>query len=131
MGVSLVHPPVTVLAVDDETDILRSVAAYLKAALPHVRLVTATSVVDALRILEKERIDVLVTDYRMPEGSGLDLLRRSRELNAKMGRILMTAYADLDLAVTALNEARVDRFLTKPVDAEDLGRAIQELAPRP
>lgn len=106
----------TVLAVDDEPEILAALGIFLGETMPDLTLLTAESALAALAILKKRKVDVLISDHRMPGMSGLDLLRQARTLDPLMGRILITAYPDLDLAMKALNEARIDRFVTKPIE---------------
>lgn len=107
---------VTVLAVDDEPEILSALSIYLGETMPELTLLTAESAAQALTILKSRDVDVLVSDHRMPGMSGLDLLRQARAMHPAMGRILITAYPDLDLAMKALHEARIDRFITKPIE---------------
>jgi two-component system response regulator AtoC len=89
----------------------------------------AADVARARRVLGQERIDVLVTDLRLPDGDGLDLLRELRERNPVFLGILITAFATVDSAVEAIREGAFD-YLTKPIDLTKLevvlARAVEK-----
>jgi DNA-binding NtrC family response regulator len=119
----------TVLAVDDEEDILHTLAQYLEEALPGVRVETAGSGAAGLARLERGAVDLVISDYRMPGMDGLAFLRHVRERAPGLPRILMTAYPDAELAVQAINLAHIDRFLVKPVEPDQLAAAVEELLP--
>tara|TARA_R110002096_G_scaffold44526_5_gene120079 strand:+ start:9983 stop:10300 length:318 start_codon:yes stop_codon:yes gene_type:complete len=76
--------------------------------------------VDALALLKKTPCDAIISDFNMPRMNGLDLLTQVRIMYPGMLRILLTARADVHLAVRALNEGAVHRFLLKPWDHVDL-----------
>jgi DNA-binding NtrC family response regulator len=105
-----------VLVVDDERDILDSLKELFEGSLKGVRVLTALSGPLALDLLRKEAVDLIVSDYRMPQMNGLDFLKRTREIAPGIPRILITAFPDLDLAIRAINEANIENFFTKPFD---------------
>lgn len=117
----------TVLVVDDEKDILTTIAGCLASAFPSVRVRTATSGEEALRILAAEGADLVVSDYRLPGMDGLQLLATVRSLAKGTRLVLMTAYPDTHIAIRAVNEARIQQFLTKPFEAERLRALVEEL----
>lgn len=110
-------PRQVVLVVDDEADILESLRQLLEDAL-EVQVVTAPDAFTALGILRSARVDLILTDYRMPEMTGMEMLREARRLSPRTPRILMTAYPDLDLALKAINQEGVESFLVKPFDPD-------------
>lgn len=116
--------PATVLVVDDEPDILLTLAFALEHRIPGVRVLVAASAQEALRFLAEEPIDLVVTDYRMPGMSGLDLLRRIRDTAPTVVTMMMTAYPEDRLVIDALNDAHVRQFLTKPFGIMDLVEAV-------
>ncbi len=74
----------------------------------------------ALEILENEKIDAVISDYNMPEISGIDFFAQIEKTHPSISRILLTAYSSTDLAVTAFKEANVFDYLTKPIVYEKL-----------
>jgi diguanylate cyclase (GGDEF)-like protein len=111
-----------VLLVDDDSDFLQLVRAALKRE-PY-DLLTASSANSALEILRKEIVDVVVADENMPGMSGTDLLSTVAREFPSCGRILMTGHATVDVAVRAVNKARIASLLLKPCDPAVLRDAI-------
>ncbi|HET6583186.1 MAG TPA: EAL domain-containing protein [Nannocystaceae bacterium] len=101
-----------VLFVDDDPSVLGNVRRSLWRE--PLEVLTAGSGAAALAILADTIIDVVVSDEKMPEMGGAELLTRVRERHPDACRILLSGQADLDAALRAINEARVFRFLTKP-----------------
>lgn len=112
-----------VLIVDDEPAFLSGLSGLLSDTYT---VYTAMNAEAALQILERERIGVIVTDYQMPGMNGLALLIEARRRHPRVIRVLMTAYADIDLVVRALNEGEIHRFIAKPYRAHELNRIIGE-----
>jgi diguanylate cyclase (GGDEF)-like protein len=113
-----------VLLVDDDADFLQLLRIALKQK-PY-DFVTAISAIDALEILRKEVVDVVVADENMPGMSGTDLLGIvAREFPA-CGRIIMTGHATVDIAVRAVNQAGIASFYLKSCDPAVLGEAINK-----
>jgi len=108
-----------ILCVDDEPQILESLRDTLHRRFD-VRV--AGGGADALAQLgeEPDAFAVVMSDMRMPVMSGAVFLREARLIAPDATRILLTGYADIDAAVTAVNEGQLFRFLTKPCPAEDL-----------
>jgi diguanylate cyclase (GGDEF)-like protein len=111
-----------VLLVDDDPDFLQLLRAALKRE-PY-DLLTATSTRSALEILRKEVVDVVVADENMPGMSGTDLLAIVASEFPACGRIILTGHATVDIAMRAVNKARIASFLLKPCDPAVLGDAI-------
>jgi len=106
-----------VLVVDDEVDIGDSLRDLLEAEL-EIDVVVATSGPDALTLLEKEAVDLIITDYRMPGMTGLEFLAAAQKIAPGSARMLITAYPDLDIALKAINLEGVHNFLVKPFDPD-------------
>jgi response regulator RpfG family c-di-GMP phosphodiesterase len=109
---------ITVLLVDDEPNILQALQRLLRRET--FRIVTATSGEEALKLLAQlSNVALIVSDQRMPQMNGAELLRRSRDLAPEAVRILLTGYSDLGDAVDAINLGGITRYLSKPwVDTE-------------
>lgn len=116
-----------VLIVDDEEGIRDSLRRAIARAFPRVEVLTAASGADALAFLEAGPIDLVVSDYKMPGMTGVDLLARIRAAAPKVRSILVTAHADLDVLQRATNEAHASRFLPKPFKLEEAMRMIGAL----
>ncbi len=120
-AVSATRTPISVLLVDDDPALLRAVARALRD--PELEILTAASAPEALEILRKRPIDVLVSDIDMPGVSGLELIAMVRREFPATVRMLLTGAATSDRAIEAINEGEVARFLVKPFE-RDLFRAV-------
>jgi two-component system response regulator HupR/HoxA len=107
----------TILVVDDEPRVLDALEAILAAEF---RVLRAGNGEEALRVLEREDAAVIVTDYRMPGMTGVELLRRSQDLAPDAVRIVLTAYTDVDSLMEAINTGRIYHFIPKPWDPNEL-----------
>lgn len=117
--------PVRILFVDDEERILRSLAMQFRR---HYEVLTESDPLRALQRLREEHIHVLVSDQRMPQMSGAQLLAEAREIAPNTLRILLTGYSDLDAAVDALNNGGIFRYLTKPWDPQEMAFTLRQAA---
>lgn len=102
----------TVLFVDDEEKLLRSMKRVLTDE-PYNSLF-AKSGKEALEILRQEEIHVIVTDLRMPEMDGLELLRIVREEYPHIIRLVLSGYAEVDVLLNTINYGEILRFIIKP-----------------
>ncbi|CAN5715044.1 FAD-dependent oxidoreductase [soil metagenome] len=117
-------PRPVLLCVDDEREVLRAVERDLRRKFgDQVRIVGAGSGQQALDVLKqlkerKEQVAIVVTDQRMPGMSGVETLTQCDKENLfpEARRILLTAYADTDAAIAAINDAHIDHYLLKPWD---------------
>lgn len=111
-----------ILSVDDDPAVLRAVAQDLRRRYGQTyRILRASSGSEAVEALNKlkernETVALIVTDQRMPQMDGVSLLSDSMDLFPKAKRALLTAYADTDAAIAAINESKVDYYLMKPWD---------------
>jgi two-component system NtrC family sensor kinase len=106
------------LLVDDEPTILVALRRVL-AGQPY-QIHTADNALEALRVLERERIAVVVSDYLMPDMNGVQFLNLVRARFPEIQRIIVTAKASLDLIQDVINQAQVFRFVNKPWDNQAL-----------
>jgi two-component system response regulator HupR/HoxA len=122
-----VEEPVTVLVVDDEPRVLDALEAVLAAEF---RVLRAEGGEQALRLLPGADVAVIITDYRMPGMSGVELLRRSQDVSADAVRIVLTAYTDVDSLMDAINTGRIYHFVPKPWDPNELLIVVRRAAER-
>jgi DNA-binding NtrC family response regulator len=113
----------TILAVDDEPINLRMLERLLRK---HFRVLTATSADEALRVLEREDISLLLTDQRMPGMLGTELLRKSRALHPDMVRMVVTATNDSETFIDAIKNSGAVRVISKPWDPDKVLQAIKD-----
>ncbi len=113
-----------VLLVDDEFEVL----AVLEALLDDDWEVhTAQSGREALEILRSDvPIDLVITDQRMPEMTGVELLSSLGDSHPDLYRMVLTAYSDVEPIVAAINQGKVDQFILKPWDPEAIRRLVKE-----
>jgi signal transduction histidine kinase len=114
-----------VLYVDDEPINLRVFDANFRNRF-HV--ITCTSGVGALEILREknQEIGVLLSDQRMPEMTGTELLEKAREIAPEVQRMIVTAYSDVRAVMEAVNRGQVSRYFVKPWVQEELGAALED-----
>ena len=111
-----------ILAVDDDAEVLSAVGRDLRARFgSEYRVVKARSGAEALQVTRELKrrgapVALFIVDERMPEMKGTEFLLRALEMYPDARRVLLTAYADTDSAVTAINRIRLDRYLQKPWD---------------
>lgn len=105
------------LIVDDELANLRLLDRLFSR---DYECLTASSGAEAIRLLEQHDIAILMTDQRMPEMTGIDLLRHTARLRPHMVRILLTGYTDVQVLEEAINSGLVFMYVTKPWNNEDL-----------
>jgi CheY-like chemotaxis protein len=117
----------TVLIVDDERDILTSLEFLIKSEVPDVRVLAAASGPEALKVLRREHVDLIVSDYRMPGMDGFQFLEEARNLAPGIPSVMMTAYPDPNLAARAVSELGVGLFIAKPFDLDYFVGVVRSL----
>jgi thioredoxin reductase (NADPH) len=114
-----------ILAVDDDLPVLRAVERDLRARYgDQYRIVAANSGHDALEAVRQltlrgNAVALFMVDQRMPQMTGIEFLSQAIELQADARRVLLTAYADTDVAIKAINDIRLDHYILKPWDPPD------------
>src|SRR6266446_5703010 len=116
-----------ILVVDDE----RSILVLLKEALSQwgYHVATAASATEALGVLKSELFDALITDIRMPDMSGLELLREVKKQDESIEVVMMTGYPTIASAVQALKEGAYD-YLSKPLILDELRHLMSRMMER-
>ncbi|HEY3432449.1 MAG TPA: EAL domain-containing protein [Rhodocyclaceae bacterium] len=114
----------TLLLVDDEENILAAMKRLLRRE--GYRLLSANSGEEGLDILAKERVDVILSDQRMPGITGVEFLRRAKEISPASIRMVLSGYTELQSVTSAINDGAIYKFLTKPWDDDQLKENIAE-----
>jgi len=117
-------PKHAVLFVDDEVNILRALQRLLRSEPIEVR--TATRTAEALAILAEHPIQVIVSDQRMPGGTGVDLLAAVREQYPDIVRLMLSGLTEIDVAVDAINRGQIYRLITKPWNGDELRATLRQ-----
>jgi putative nucleotidyltransferase with HDIG domain len=114
----------TVLFVDDEVNILKALQRLLRSE--HMNVLCASRAQEALELLDKQQCQVVVTDQRMPEMTGVDLLSQVRQRFPDIVRMMLTGYTEMDVAVDAINRGEIYRLITKPWNDDELRATIRQ-----
>jgi response regulator RpfG family c-di-GMP phosphodiesterase len=113
---------ISILYVDDEENNLISFKATFRLKY---KVFTAISGSDAIEILEKNLVHVIITDQRMPNMTGVEFLEKVIEKFTDPIRILLTGFTDMNAVVDAINKGKIFHYLTKPWNEEELDKTIE------
>lgn len=113
---------ISVLYVDDEENNLISFKATFRLKY---KIYTALSGADALQLITQHPIDIIITDQRMPQMTGVEFLEEVIKVNPDPMRILLTGYADMSAVVDAVNKGKIFHYLSKPWSEEELDETIR------
>lgn len=113
---------IAILYVDDEENNLISFKAAFRIKY---QVYTAISGDEAIRIMETKPVDVIITDQRMPNMTGVEFLEKIIEKFPDPMRILLTGYADMSAVVDAVNKGKIFHYLAKPWDENELDMTIE------
>ncbi|MEQ6119012.1 response regulator [Reichenbachiella sp. MALMAid0571] len=113
----------TILYVDDEPANLR---VFKSSFQWDYNIITAESANQALELLENNKVQVLVSDQRMPGLSGIELLEKVKERHSNIMRVLFTGYGDMELLKEAINNGNIHYYCSKPLNTEELNEIIKK-----
>ena len=116
--------PARVLVVDDERSMRELLSIVLKR--DGYEVLVADDGVRAIELLKKQRVDILITDIRMPQMSGVDVLREAKNIDPEIISIVMTAFASTDTAVEALRLGAADYVHKSPSAANELRLRVRK-----
>jgi response regulator RpfG family c-di-GMP phosphodiesterase len=114
-----------VLIVDDEPNVCDSVHDLLRREF---RVLKANSAVDGYRIMQEEEVHIVMSDQRMPQITGVEMLTKVKARHPHAVRMLFTGYADLESIIAAINQGHIFQFMKKPWQPEDLQIAVRQAA---
>jgi two-component system response regulator HupR/HoxA len=106
-----------IMIVDDEPVNLRTLERLFRR---DYQVLTAPSGAEALMLLQQHDVALLISDQRMPEMTGIELMKNTVALRPQMARILLTGYTDVSALIEAINCGLVYRYVTKPWNNDDL-----------
>lgn len=110
-----------VLFVDDEERILRSLRMLFR---PIYNVQITTDGNEAIEIVQRDKIDVVVSDQRMPIMPGVEVLRRVKDVSPRTMRLLLTGYSDLDAVIGSINDGEIFRYVHKPWDPDEFKSTV-------
>lgn len=113
---------INVLYVDDEENNLMSFKATFRMKY---NVHTAISGEEAIKIMDSTPIDIIITDQRMPQMTGVEFLESIIDRHSEPMRILLTGYADLNAVIDAVNKGKIFHYHTKPWNEEELDATIK------
>ena len=113
----------SILYVDDEASNLR---IFQNTFRKHYEIYTAKSATEGLDILSNNDIDIILSDQRMPEMTGVEFLHQTMNKYPKLNRILVTGYTDFGALKNAINEAKIFQYIQKPWEENDLKDTIEK-----
>ncbi|MBW2422854.1 MAG: response regulator [Deltaproteobacteria bacterium] len=123
MGAS-VQQEHTVLFVDDEVNILKALQRLLRSE--PFEVLVASDPTEAFQLVERAQPQVIVSDQRMPEMTGVDFLAAVRDRHNDVVRMMLTGYTDMTIAVEAINRGEIYRLITKPWNDEELKATLRQ-----
>src|SRR5262245_25374530 len=112
-----------VLFLDDEERILKTMKALFRAKYD---VVTTTDGNTALDYLQRDRVHLVVSDQRMPGMTGVEFLRKAKDVSPNTMRILLTGYSDLSAILGSIDDGEVFRFINKPWDNQEIQQVVAE-----
>ncbi len=116
----------TILLLDDDSDVITSLSSLLDLETDH-NVLTFTSANEAAEVIETHEIDLAIVDYLMPGAmDGIDFLVALKKKQPYSIRMILTAYADKETAIKAINDVGLYKYLEKPWDNNQLLQIIQE-----
>jgi signal transduction histidine kinase len=115
------------LVVDDEPDVVHSLQDLLRF---DYRVLGSTRPADAMNIMEREPIQIVMSDQRMPEMTGVQFLQHARERHPDIVRLLFSGYSDFKAVIDAINQGHVFRYINKPWDVDELQTVLRQASER-
>lgn len=113
------------LVVDDEPEVCDSVFHLLRR---NCNVLRATSAAEAVELMAQTEVHIIMTDQRMPDVTGVEMLQTVKNKYPEAIRMLFTGYADIQSVIAAINQGHVYRYLSKPWQPEELEAAVADAA---
>jgi DNA-binding NtrC family response regulator len=113
-----------VLLVDDEEMVVTSIKSFLTLETDY-EVVSFTSPKEALEYVKDNKVDLVISDYLMPDIDGIQFLAEVKKIQPEATRVLLTGYADKENAIKAINDVGLYQYIEKPWENEDLKLIIR------
>lgn len=113
-----------VLLVDDEEMVVTSIKSFLTLETDY-EVVSFTSPREALEYVKTSKVDLVISDYLMPDMDGIEFLAGVKDFQPQATRVLLTGYADKENAIKAINDVGLYQYIEKPWENEDLKLIIR------
>jgi DNA-binding NtrC family response regulator len=113
-----------ILLVDDEEMVVTSIKSFLTLETDY-EVAAFTSPKEALEFVRKTKIDLVISDYLMPDIDGIEFLSQVKDIQPQATRILLTGYADKENAIKAINDVGLYQYIEKPWENDDLRLIIR------
>lgn len=113
-----------ILLVDDEIKVINALRRVLDRE--EYELISTTSPEEAIDMIMRNQFDLIICDEKMPDKSGMDILKFAKEIRPDTIRILITGYSDLNVAVSAINEGSIFYYFSKPWKNEELIKIVHQ-----
>ncbi|ALO42138.1 response regulator [Pseudoalteromonas phenolica] len=111
-----------ILLVDDEPEVLNAISRVLRK---DYKISKANGAAEALQLITEEKIDIILSDIRMPNMDGIELLTNIKRSNPNIARVLLSGYSDMDLCQKAIEDEVASIILTKPWDNFELKNILK------
>ncbi len=111
----------TLLYVDDEKN---NLTIFKSAFYKNFNVITVNKASEGLQIMQANAVDLVISDHRMPEMSGIEFLEKVFRLYPQVPRLVITAYADVELVIDAINRCGIYQYVLKPWDPRELKLTI-------
>lgn len=115
----------TLLLLDDEPNILNALQRVLYSE--GYRIFATSKAVEALDILATHRVDVIISDQRMPEMTGVEFLSKVKTLYPSIVRVVLSGYSDIGSITEAINKGAIYKYFSKPWDDEELREELRQI----
>lgn len=117
-----------ILLVDDEENVLQALFRIFKRSSIYnsCNIKLLSNPIEALQYSKEHKLDLVISDYRMPQMDGVSFLKEIKEIQPDCGRMLLTAGTDLNALMTAINEVEIIKYLIKPWDDAELITAVED-----
>jgi DNA-binding NtrC family response regulator len=113
-----------VLVVDDDINVIKALVRTLSCLV--CEFCTTDNPEDAINELYSKKFDVIITDQRMPNITGLEILKEAQKIDEDILGILITAYSDMEVAISAINDIDLLRYIRKPWNNDELVEVVKE-----